>query len=213
LEKNENLKVEICENSTIGNNLNWNIKLSVPKIETGKKFPLILALHWAGNLSTYKEYADCLAFPGLETLGGIIVAPSSNGLRWNQPINEKRIIQLIKEIVKHWPVSEKQIIVIGYSNGGIGSWHFANKYPELFAAAIPMAGYYRPAKLEIPTFVIHGRKDELFKVEEVEEVINLSMKNGSKIYLELVEDYSHYMGCDYVEVLQKIGLQIQKDLF
>lgn len=198
---------------SIENSPNWSIKLSIPEIVQGKKMPLILALHWAGNLSTYQEFADCLAFPGLDTLGGIIVAPSSNGLSWDQPINEKRIIQLINEIKKYWPISEKQIIVTGYSNGGIGSWFFVKKYPELFAAAIPMAGYYRPLKLKVPIFVIHGKKDELFMVEEVENAVDLSRKNGSKIYLEILEDYSHYMGCSYTEALQRIGLRVQKELF
>ncbi len=76
-----------------------------------------------------------------------------------------------------------------------------------------MAGYYRPVKLKIPIYVVHGKNDELFLLDEVEKAVNLSIKKGSHIHLELIEDYSHYMGCNYAEVLQRIGLQVQKDLF
>ncbi len=198
---------------TVGNSVDWNMKLSIPKIESGKKVPLILALHWGGNLTTYKEYADCLAFPALDTLGGIIVAPSASNIHWTQPINEKRILELIGEIKKHWPVDEKKIIVTGYSNGGIGTWFLADKYPKLFSAAIPMAGYYRATKLKIPTYVIHGRADELFAIKEVENAVRLTQKESPNVELEIMDSFSHYMGCTYVEVLRRKALKIQKALF
>ena len=197
----------------VGKAVDWNMKMSIPAIESGKKYPLILALHWAGNLTAYQAYADCLAFPALDTLGGIILAPSSGGLHWTQPINEKRILELITEIKKHWPVDEKKIIVTGYSNGGIGTWFLADKYPDLFSAAIPIAGYYRPTKLKIPTYVIHGETDELFAVKEVENAVQMTQKKSPSVELEIIENFSHYMGCKYVEVLQKKALKIQEDLF
>lgn len=184
-------KGKFDQSFTVGNSSKWNIKLSIPKIEQDQRYPLILALHWAGNLTAYQAYADCLAFPALDTLQGIIVAPSSDGMHWTAPINEHRIIELLTEIKKHWPVLENQIIVTGYSNGGIGSWFLADKYPELFSAAIPIAGYYRPTKLKIPMYVIHGKTDELFKVGEVENAVKLSQKKGSKIDLKLMDNFSH----------------------
>lgn len=212
--ENFNLKEGVFDKSfTVGNSANWNMKLSIPKIKSGENYPLILALHWAGNSTTYKGYADCLAFPAFNNLGAIIVAPSGDGLHWTDPKNEKKIIDLIDEIKKYWPISERKIIITGYSNGGIGTWFLADKYPELFAAAIPIAGFYQPANLRVPTYAIHGKADELFSVKEVENTIKLSREKGSEIELEIIDKFSHYMGCAYVEVLRKKGLKIKSTLF
>ena len=37
-------------------------------------------------------------------------------------------------------IDKAKVVVTGYSMGGAGTWHFAEKYPERFSAAIPVAG-------------------------------------------------------------------------
>ena len=190
----------------------WNLKIFVPELAETDTVPLVLALHWAGNRETYKEYADCLAFPALKELNAIVVAPSSEGLHWVRSIMETRVQELIEEIIEHWSVHENQVIVTGYSNGGIGSWEYIKKYPHLFRAAIPMAGIYDDSKVETPTYVIHGEKDELFNAQTVEATLKRSIAKGSPIELQLVEDFSHYMACAYVEVLKENALRMKKEV-
>lgn len=196
------------------NNGNYiDISLSIPEIILEKKVPLIIALHWAGGLNTYKTYSECLAFPALEFMNAIVVAPSDHGLHWVDKQNEKKLIKLIDSIIKHWPIDPSKIIITGYSNGGIASWFYAEKYSKIFRAAIPMSGTYDAAKIEIPLYVIHGKKDELFNFYKVQNTISQSIVKGSKIQLTLIEDYSHFMGCYYTEALHKIAQQLEKEIF
>ena len=93
---------------------------------------------------------------------------------------------------------------MGYSNGGNGSWYFAEHHPELFSAAIPMASSYAiTEKINIPLYVIHGEKDELFSVTKTSEWIRNSKEVGSDITFVTNESLSHFQGCSYVRELRK----------
>ncbi len=198
---------------TLTNGKKWNYQISIPTIKEGKKLPLVLALHWAGGGNTYKEYSNCLAFPALDFLNAIIIAPSAKGGLWVEPMNEEKVIALMKDIKKHWPIEDSKIIVTGYSNGGIGSWYYAKKYPKLFSAAIPMAGYYNTQKLKIPLYIIHGEMDELFDVNKVREDVHGSVALGGKIKYEELPGLSHYDACSYVGALKRVAALVQEEVW
>ena len=100
---------------------------------------------------------------------------------------------------------------MGYSNGGNGSWYFAEKHSDLFTAAIPMASAYPiKKKISIPLYVIHGAKDELFKVDDTRKWVNTSKEAGSDIILSINENLSHFEACAYVEELRKGGEWLQE---
>ncbi len=179
------------------NNQHWDVAVAVPKIEKDKKVPLILALHWAGGGNTYKEYSNCLAFPSLEPLNGIIIAPSAEGKHWVDKSMEIRVIKLIKKLIKYWPINPEKVIVTGYSNGGIGSWYYAKKYPKLFAASLPIAGSYTADNIKVPLYVLHGGNDELFNPTKVEKALTNSIKQGSKITYKIIDNLTHYSACSY----------------
>lgn len=211
--KNFNLKQgEFDIPLVMTNNKEWNIHFSIPEIEEGTKVPLIIALHWAGGGETYLEYANCLAVPAMKSLNGIIVSPSGDFDHWVDPKNEQRLMAMVKLMIKHWPINPDQIIVTGYSNGGIGSWYLARKYPKLLAAAIPMAAYYSAKKVNIPVYAIHGEKDELFDLKEAQSFIGKSKAKGSSIDLTILEGKSHYEACAYVESLRNVMEKVQKDI-
>lgn len=197
----------------VSNSKSFDVSLSVPDIKLGEKVPLIIALHWAGGPNTYKEYSECLAFPALEFMNAVIVAPSDHGLHWVDEQNEYKLLKLIGAIKKHWPVDQTRIIITGYSNGGIGSWYYTEKYPEIFSLAIPMSGSYNAAKISVPLYVIHGKKDELFNTIKVQNIVTQSITKGSEIHLTLLENHSHYMACAYTETLHKVAKKAEKDVF
>jgi len=190
----------------------WNLKLSIPKLQEDQKVPLVLALHWAGDGSTYKEFADCLAFPGFDFMNAIIIAPSANGGHWVEEQNEQKVIKLIKQASRHWPIDSEKIIVTGYSNGGIGSWHYAQKYPKLFATALPIAGYYKAEKIKIPVYALHGEQDELFNIQEIEASLEASIKKGSNITFKSIPAFTHYSACSYVEELRAMAKKMQEEV-
>lgn len=212
--KNFELKEGIFDHAFhLTNDEKWNMKISVPDIKEAEKVPLVIALHWAGDHEAYKEFSNCLAFPALDFLNAIIIAPSAEGRHWIEPMNEKRVIALIKQVRKYWPIDSEKIIVTGYSNGGIGTWHYAKIYPKLFCAALPMSGHYQAKHIKVPLYVLHGEKDELFKVEEVEEVLKNAIKKGSQIRYEIIPNFTHYAACSFVDELKKMAKWMKADIW
>ena len=181
----------------------WDVRISFPEMEDDQKYPLVLALHWAGGGDTFKEYADCLVLPALQDFKGIVVIPSGDNKHWVHPSNDTRLIDLIKKVSKFWPIDKKRIYLTGYSNGAIGSWKLALEHPKLFAGALLLSGYYTEDRVKIPIHVLHGNKDELFNIHEVELMLQFSQSKGSHISLTKIPGFSHYMACDYMDAMRK----------
>lgn len=212
--KNFQVQQGIYDHSfTLSDKSKWSVNIFIPEIKPNTKVPLILAMHWAGSDQTYKEYSKCLAFPALNTLNAIIIVPSSGGKHWVNPEIEERVIRLVKQIIKYWPIDDDKVLITGYSNGGIASWEYTKKYPKIFSAAIPMAGYYSSSKIKRPIYAIHGADDELFNSQEIKLAIEHSNALGSNIKLEIIPDHSHYMACSktYITALQRSAEKVVKE--
>ena len=146
-------------------------------------------------------------------MDAIIVSPYAERLLWFDAQNEEKILKLIELAKRHWNVDPNKIIVTGYSNGGNGSWYFAEKYPKIIRAAIPMASAYAvQSKIEVPLYVIHGEKDELFDVNKIREEVNMAAAKGAQIKLSVNPEFSHYMACAYVDELRKAVTWLQTQL-
>lgn len=196
---------------TLNNGEAWPVKISIPQLEPGETAALIVSLHWAGGPKTYQEYFDCLVQPATDSLNAIVITPSSdNGGRWFEEATEERVIHLVRNVQKYWPVTENQTIITGYSNGAIGAWKYATKYPKLFRAAVPVSGSYNVIKVNIPVYLIHGAKDELFPVGPVMDAVDESVQLGSSIQHEIILGLNHYQGCDYVDPLNRMFIKALK---
>ena len=79
-------------------------------------------------------------------------------------------------------IDGKRIYVSGVSLGGYGSWHMIGKYPEMFAAAIPVCGEGDPELAErivdIPVWAFHGAKDKNVPVSGSRNMIDAMKKAG-----------------------------------
>jgi len=112
--------------------------------------PLILALHFGvGDRDATGVGGDILKGligPALVGLGAIIVAPDSVRGNWSSAENEKAVNALLDMVMARYAIDKKRVAVTGYSMGGTGSWHWAEKFPERFSAAI--ARILRPTTAE-----------------------------------------------------------------
>lgn len=182
----------------------WNFRISIPEIETGEKVPLVLALHWAGDNETYKEFMTCLVEPAFADLNAIVFGPDTGSHLWWDIQNVEKLLKFLALAKEKWPIDPHKIVVTGYSNGGTGTWQLAQIEGQAFSAAIPIAGsYYNSDRMDIPVYAIHGAKDELFPLSITQFVIAESVGKGSKIELVVVDDLAHYMACNYVDELRK----------
>jgi dienelactone hydrolase len=167
--------------------------------------PLAIFLHGAGPAERYLHgIIECLVEPGLEPLHPVILAPlsSSQGQWWTEA-DISFVLGLIEAARERWPIEREHTLLLGYSNGGIGTWFFARQYPGSFSAAIPMAAndtIMGPAPL--PVYAIQGTKDELFPIESIRPVIQQLRAQGQNVTLNEKYRGTHMQACSYMPELE-----------
>src|SRR5215470_15090062 len=173
--------------------------ISIPrKYSPSMLVPLILALHFGvrgGDAAgAGGDVLQILIGPALAELGAIIVAPDSVRGDWSSPENEKAVNALLDMVLAHYAIDEKKVAVTGFSMGGAGSWHFAEKFPGRFSAAIPVAG--RPPATasgwRLPVLAIHSRDDQVAPFEPTEARIAELQKTGVNAKLIPLTGVTHY---------------------
>ena len=187
----------------------WDVRI-IPPNDLSTSRPLVIALHgaWGGNPDAHKTTA-CYIEPGLENLDAFIISPFAGAVPWFDGSQQQQILTLINLATKFWPVDPDKVVVTGYSNGGNGSWFYAETRPEVFSAGIPMASSYSTfdtdstgRKIETPLYVIHGENDELFPVDSTALWVQQSVNAGSTIEFVIAPGLTHNEPCSYVSYLQ-----------
>src|SRR5215831_11182706 len=171
--------------------------------------PLILALHFGvrggEGAGAGGDVVQILVGPALAELGAIIVAPDSVGGNWSSPENEKAVNALLDMVLDHYSIDKKKVVVTGFSMGGAGSWHFAEKFPERFSAAIPVAG--RPPAAasgwRLPVLAIHSRDDQVVPFDPAEARIAELQKAGVNAKLVALTGITHYQTSRFRDALRQ----------
>jgi predicted peptidase len=169
-----------------------------PNYSPATPVPLILALHFGvgGGDATGAggDMLQALVAPALAELGAIMVAPDSVRGNWSSPENEKAVNALLDMVVDKYAIDKKRIVVTGYSMGGTGSWHFAEKFPERFSAAIPIAS--RPpasaSEWRLPVLAIHSDADQVAPFGPVAARIEELQKAGANAKMIALGGITHY---------------------
>jgi len=169
-----------------------------PNYSSSTPVPLVLALHFGvgGGSATGAggDVLDILVGPGLASLGAIIVAPDSVRGNWSTPENDKAVTALLDTVTARYAVDRKKIAVTGFSMGGSGTWHFTQKFPDIFSAAIPIAG--RPpesaAGWKAPVLAIHSRDDQVVPFTPADTRIAELQQAGVNARMIALTGISHY---------------------
>jgi predicted peptidase len=103
-----------------------------------------------------------------------MVPTSPPGRLWAWPENDasvtpngnvslKGVVVLIRALIRDYPIDPSRVYVMGCSDGGTGSYGAAHYYPDLFAAAVPISGFWdpndAPNMLSLPMWALHGSAD------------------------------------------------------
>jgi len=169
--------------------------------------PLILALHYGGNPHNQigRDFINTLVLPALEKLNAIIIAPvvPTEG-DWTQYENRIAVMLLLDNIKNNYNIDSTRTIITGFSMGAIGTWYYAERYPEEFTAAIPIAGIPVGdliSGITVPVYHIYSDNDEFFSAVEVESFVSDLQDNGANIELKKISGLSHYNVGGYVPAL------------
>ena len=184
--------------------------LSVPSdYDASRPRPLVLALHPGGSGPYYGDgFMRSIFAPGLRELAPIMIAPDVPGRSWTEPRSEQAVMALVTAMIGEFAIDTRRVVVVGFSMGGAGTWHLSARHPDRFTAAIVMAGRTEEpvARLaRIPTYVIHGRNDEVVPFGQAEERVRTLEKLGRPITFDALSGVSHYEMGSYVEALTRGG--------
>ena len=143
--------------------------------------------------------------PALAELGAIIVAPDSVRGDWSTPENQKAVNALLDVVLARYAIDKKKVVVTGFSMGGAGTWLFAEKFPERFSAAIPVAG--RPptsaSGWRLPVLAIHSHDDQVVPFGPTEARIAELQKAGVNAKLIPLTGITHYETSRFRDALRQ----------
>jgi predicted peptidase len=171
--------------------------------------PLVLALHFGvggGNAAgAGRDVVRILVGPALAELGAIIVAPDSVRGDWSTLENEEGVSELLDVILARYSIDRKKVVITGFSMGGAGSWHLAEKFPGRFTAAIPVSG--RPPAYasgwRLPVFAIHSRDDQVMPFGPTEVRIAELQKAGVNAKLVPLTGITHFETNRFIPALRQ----------
>ncbi|MCQ2388897.1 MAG: GDSL-type esterase/lipase family protein [Kiritimatiellae bacterium] len=154
------------------------------KIEQGRKYPLVVLMHGAGERGTNNvdqlaigatevlKYAvesgnDCFFLAG-QVPGNqqwVDVPWSHLDHRMPEKPSETMALQMafMEKLFAELPVDRDRVYATGISMGGYGTWDLVSRKPEWFAAAMPVCGGADVRQAwkfkNVPTWTHHGDKD------------------------------------------------------
>lgn len=188
---------------------NRRYTIVIPKhYERLRPVPLVLALHFGGRVTPYygRSFVEAVVYPGLYSLGAIIVAPDCTGSDWTGPRSEEDVLDLLDHLHGRFDIDPARVLVTGYSMGGTGAWHFASRHQDRVTAALIMAGHpvakAMKADWRIPLYVIHSRADEIVPFQPTEKAVSRLRQRGARVEFVVLDGVTHYESPRFVPALQ-----------
>ena len=179
-------------------------------IDAGKKYPLVVFLHGAGERGTdnalqlkngvrafakadAREKFPCFVFAPqcpkdkkwveMDWGGATGTAPADPG-----PM-EKLVLSAVDAFAQEFPIDPDRIYVTGLSMGGFGTWDLITRHPEKFAAAIPVCGGGDKGKAAaakpVAVWAFHGLADNVvLPVRSQDMIAGLRTAGGTAAFTE-----------------------------
>jgi len=172
-----------------------------------QKWPLILFLHGMGErgndleaLELVKKHGPPMLVEQQKDFPFIVISPQCpSRSSWSSQLDI--LDALLDEIVATYAVDPDRQYLTGLSMGGFGTWHFALRYTERFAAIVPIAGGYSfidksiPGDIcklkDVPVWAFHGAQDKVILPIKSEVLVNALQKCGGDVRFTLYPDAKH----------------------
>ena len=164
--------------------------------EQGKKWPLMIFLHGAGergsDVNKVKIHGPPKIVEQKKDFPFILVSPQCpEGKGWEP----EEVIALLDEIQAKYKVDPDRVYLTGLSMGGFGTWETATQYPERFAAIAPICGggrTFMARRLKnTPTWVFHGEKDPVVPIKRSEEMVDALKSAGGDVKFTRYPEAGH----------------------
>ncbi len=205
--------------SSKGTTLNCRT-LEPDNIKEGEKYPLVVFMHGAGergddnekqlvhgsgmflNPANQAQYPTFAVFPQCpeDKYWAFESRPEnfdlSNFPKQSEPtLLIEAVRELIDEYLKDSRVDRNRVYIIGLSTGAMATYDMVARYPELFAAAVPICGMVDSERLEnryaTEFWIFHGDSDSVVPVEGSRGAYRALCGSGNS------PRYTEFAGCDH----------------
>lgn len=189
-----------------------------PDYDTIRKYPLVIFLHGSGergndNVAQLKWGVGNFATDEIMKLyPAVVIAPQcprgqswSNFSDYNQgnmtlkPTPSKSmemVIALIQQAGKNPIIDTNRIYITGLSMGGFGTYDAIERYPGMFAAAVPVCGGGDVSKASviahIPVWIFHGSEDPTVNPQYSLDMAEALRKAGAHPGLTMYPETGHF---------------------
>lgn len=196
-------------------------RLLRPQSADESKFPLVIFLHGAGERGTDNEkqlthggemfrnpvnrdrYPAYVLFPQCPPDAYWAYPSRPKSLEpSDMPLEDAltpqlaALMELIGRFLDSGQIDNRRVYLVGLSMGAMGVYDLAVRFPEVFAAAVPICGTVNPDRLQaavrIPFRIFHGDADPIVPVEGSRAAYRALKKNGAQV------DYVEYPGVDHI---------------
>ena len=172
-------------------------------------YPVLLFLHGAGERGTDNDSQIQLGIQNmfmpkeLPTYNCFVIAPQCpnedgwNAVDWSlgsysvdeHPMTAalSAVLELLDYFNETYSTNLDRQYVTGLSMGGYGTWDLVCRYPDRFAAAVPLCGGGDPSKAELlkdlPIHIYHDKDDTSVPVQGSRDMYEALIAAGSEVVL------------------------------
>ncbi len=185
-----------------------------PKGAAGQRHPLVIGLHGAGsrgedNAGPVGGFMPLLRPMIAKTPCYVVIPQVPGGLTWATYGWSKRTHTMqpepspvmamtravIDRLLAEEAVDPDRIYVTGMSMGGYGTWEMTQRWPDLFAAAIPICGggdvALAPKVAKLPIWVWHGGKDDIITSDKSKNMVEAIKAAGGDPRFTFLPEAGH----------------------
>ena len=178
---NEQIKDKFVEKTMSNGEHSLKYRFFIPKTKEGEQYPLVVYLHGMGErgddsilVLKYNGAVDFAAPEWQEEHPCYVFAPQCpENMDWTSEENVKLLYKAIKELPEKYPIDNNRVYLTGFSMGGTGTWNLIARYPDLFAAAMPVCGAGIAKNMDtaksVPVWAFHAEDDPVVPVSASDE--------------------------------------------
>lgn len=168
------------------------IAFRLKKSNQNKKMPLVIYFHGAGaigedNKKQFLEY-QCMGLGLSKRKCNVLVPQSANEVGENISIITsycKMVNKLVKKLSEIVQIDYDRVYIVGASYGGACVWYSIYGFPNFYAAAIPLMGYFPTCNSD--TFDARSFIDENIWIGHADND-NVVLINDDKAMYEMLKD-------------------------
>jgi len=165
----------------------------------GKKIPLIIQLHGAGERGRGGDelakvdihgFSKCLNQVECDCM--VVMPQCPPDTFWAARVES--VVKFIERLLVEYNVDEDRVYLTGLSMGGYGTWFTSMARPDLFAAIAPVCGggmAWNAGVLNMPVWVFHGAEDNVVSPVQSDEMVNALKASGADVTYTKLEGVGH----------------------